>query len=271
MQSKLIQLQTRIKELETLGDEVYDLAERLSKGEKVQPDLSRKGQRWYRGAREILVQLNSSTLQEFDECYDTAKISCRGSSMPSRRHYTDIGLYIDIGINTYHQGNWPPNETQGREYFGHFLELFQKARSLLISVFEEILSRELPIKSQLSFEIAADEFATAETIFKNAGGEEVFFRVSGVIARVALERHLFTVAEDRNITIAINPPGKKKAEAQDVIVSLKAAGIITPIQQSQLETLFKIGNNCAHPKEQINSTDIGKLIEEGKELASIIL
>lgn len=271
MQSKLIQLQTRIKELESLADEVYALGERLSKGEKVQPDLSRKGQRWYRGAREILVQLKSSTLQEFDECYDTSKILGRGGLGTNHRHYTDIGLYIDIGTNTYHQANWPANEAQGREYFGHFLELFQKARSLLMSVFEEILSRELPIKSQLSFEVAADEFATAEAIFKNAGGEEVFLRVSGVIVRVALERHLFTVAEDRNIPIAVNPPSKKRAEAQDVIISLKNANVITPIQQSQLETLFKIGNNCAHPKEAINQIDVEKLIKEGKELASVIL
>ena len=125
--------------------------------------------------------------------------------------------------------------------------------------------------AQLSFELVADEFNTAEMILLEAKGQEVFHRVSGVIARVALERHLFTVADQRGIVITVNPPHKKKPEAQDAIVSLRKAGAITAIQQSQLETLFKIGNNCAHPQEIIDPADIEKIIKDGKQLASIIL
>ncbi len=273
MTSKLVQFQKRITDLEVLAGEIQILAERLSKGEKVQPDLSVKGQRWYRGAREILVQTNSSSLEEFDQCYDTSKILRRGSGGSSMRHFTDIGLYINLGTNSYHDANWPGpgQEAKGREYLGLFSEEFQKARALLLSVLDEILSKELPVKTQLSFEVAADEFATAEAIFKNANSEEVFYRVSGVIVRVALERHLFTVADDRGIKIFVNPPNKKKPEAQDVIISLKNAGVISAIQQSQLESLFKVGNNCAHPKEQIVAVDIERLIRESKQLASIIL
>ena len=117
----------------------------------------------------------------------------------------------------------------------------------------------------------ADEFATADTILLEAKGQEVFVRVSGVIARVALERHLFTVIDQRGILITVNPPHKKKPEAQDAIVSLRKEGVITAIQQSQLETLFKIGNNCAHPQEIIDPTDVEKMINDGKQLASVIL
>ena len=148
---------------------------------------------------------------------------------------------------------------------------FQKARALLRSVIDEILSRELPVKTQLSFELVAEEFTTAETILLEAKGQEVFYRVSGVIARVALERHLFTVADQRGIVITVNPPHKKKPEAQDTIVSLRKAGVITAIQQSQLETLFKIGNNCAHPQDIIDPADVEKMINDGKQLASVIL
>ncbi|MFZ1074987.1 MAG: hypothetical protein WAN50_01295 [Minisyncoccia bacterium] len=273
MSSKLVQLQKRIADLEVLADEAQALAERLSKGEKVQPDLSVKGQRWYRGAREILVQANSSALEEFDQCYDTSKFPRRGNGIPSRRSYTDIGQYINIGTNSYHEANWPGpgQEAKGHEYLGLFSQYFSTARALLLSVVEEVLSRELPVKTQLSFEVAADEFATAETIFKNANGEEVFYRVSGMIARVALERHLFTVADDHGVKIAVNPPGKKKADVQDVITSLKNSSVISPIQQSQLESLFKVGNNCAHPKEQVIPADVERLIREARALAAIIL
>ena len=112
----------------------------------------------------------------------------------------------------------------------------------------------------------SDEFATAQSNLKTLG-EEVFFRVSGVIARIALERHLFTVAETHGIAINVNPPTKKKAEAQDVIISLKNASLITPIQQSQLETLFKIGNNCAHPKDKIISSEIESLVADASKIS----
>ena len=69
MQTTLIQLQKRVDDLEKLADEVSNLAERLSKGDVFQPDLSLKGQQWYRGARELMVQHKYSGLEDFDGCY----------------------------------------------------------------------------------------------------------------------------------------------------------------------------------------------------------
>jgi len=66
MQTTLIQLQKRVEDLERLADEVGGLAERLSKAEAVKPELSVKGQQWYRGARELMVQHRYSGLEEFD-------------------------------------------------------------------------------------------------------------------------------------------------------------------------------------------------------------
>jgi hypothetical protein len=188
--------------------------------------------------------------------------------------FTDISQYISIGTySSWDERNWFGDDKRDNRdnYHGLFRKEFQKARALLRSVVDEILSRELPVKTQLSFELVADEFTTAETILLEAKGQEVFHRVSGVIARVALERHLFTVADQRGTVITVNPPHKKKPEAQDAIVSLRKAGVITAIQQSQLETLLKIGNNCAHPQEIINPADVEKMINDGKQLASVIL
>jgi hypothetical protein len=69
MSLKLIHLEQRIKEIESLADEVLALAESMSQGRHVQPDLSVKGERWYRGAREILVQQDFSGIKDFDGCY----------------------------------------------------------------------------------------------------------------------------------------------------------------------------------------------------------
>lgn len=258
MQTKLVQVQQRIDELEALANEVAALAARLKDGEKVQPDLSVNGQRWYRGAREILVQARSSALEEFDQCYDSSRVPVRAGAVLGGRHFTDIEQYISTNTDS----SWFVDQSrQDREnQYGLFSKDFQKARALLISVIDEIWSRELSVTTQLSFELVVDEFTTAEAILLEAKGQEVFHRVSGMIARVALERHLFTVADQRGIVITANPPHKKKPEAQDAIVSLKKAGIITAIQQSQLETLFKIGNNCAHPQEKASPSASGDTI-----------
>jgi hypothetical protein len=154
--------------------------------------------------------------------------------------------------------------------YPQFLRLFSKARALLQSCVAELESRELPIRAQLSFTVAADEFDTAGQLLGASNGEPIF-RASGVIARVALERHLFTVAESRSIKIQVNPPTKKKPDVEDVITTLVKQSVITPIQDSELRSLFKVGNNCAHPKEPVNAADVGRLIERGRALASVIL
>lgn len=69
MKPKTLALARRIQELESIADEVANLAKRQSNNESVQPELNTQGQRWYRGAREILVTQNSSGLREFDGQY----------------------------------------------------------------------------------------------------------------------------------------------------------------------------------------------------------
>jgi hypothetical protein len=108
-------------------------------------------------------------------------------------------------------------------------------------------------------------------MLKEAASEEVFIRACGVIARVALERHLFTVADARSLTIILNPPSKKHPDASDVVNTLSKAGVITPVQRSQLESLFSVANNCAHPKGPVLGADVERLIRDGKQLAATIL
>jgi hypothetical protein len=240
----------------------------LSTGEKVQPDLSIKGQRWYRGTRELLVQHNFSGIKEFDSCYDTTHdYKSRGM----RRSFSDIEQYINHGpSNISSDGKIWLQDSDGINHFRKFSEYFQKARALALSLIDEVMSREIPVVSQLSFEVAATEFETAESIFRQAGTDETLLRTSGVIARVAMERHLFTVA-DTNAVAIILPANKKKAEASDVMISLEKARVITAIQRSELESLFKIGNNCAHPKDPVIITDIERLVTRAKEVVSVIL
>ncbi len=244
MKLKLLQLEQRIQELEAIAEEVAVLAKKQSAQESVQPELNTKGQRWYRGAREILVQQKSSSLAEFD------------------------ALYVQVMKDVITDSIFVVGDEM---MYTAFVGTLGAARALLIAVAEEIESRELPLKTQLSFAVSADEFDRASELVNSSGGDEALLRAGGVVARVALERHLWTVVDSYGLAVAKNPPTKKKADTQDLLTTLVKASVVTPIQKSEMDSLFTIGNNCAHPKEAVIKEDVERLISRGRELASLIL
>jgi hypothetical protein len=123
----------------------------------------------------------------------------------------------------------------------------------------------------LSYALAADEFEKAQGLLDDGKGDEPIMRASGVVVRVALERHLFTVAEARNLTIILNPPTKRKADVADVLNTLVKSGAMTSVQRSHLDSLFAIANNCAHPKETVRVEDVQRLINDGRSAIAGIL
>jgi protein-tyrosine-phosphatase len=254
MHTKLIQLEERIKELDLLWNEVSQLGDQFFRGAAVQPQFSMKGESWVRGARELLVQHNFSGLNDFDQAYNGEAHQSRGIKGIIHRDRADFG--------------------SGAEYHNHvkgaFKRDFQMARGLLGSVVDEMKSRELPIKTALSLALAADELDTAHELLDAAKSNESLVRAAGVVARVALERHLFTLAQTRKLTIELNPPTKKKATASDVLATLSKSDVITAIQRSELEGLFTIANHCAHPKEVVTVEDVKRLIERSRLLAATI-
>ena len=252
MSTKLVQLENRIDELRKLADEVQKLSEQFFRGVIVQPELSTKGERWVRGARELLVQHHFSGLGIFDECYKDGSWS------------TGIGSILHRARADFYE---PAFATSAKQSFNNN---FLKARGLLDSVIEEMKSRELPIKTALSLALSSDEMDTAQELLSASKGNESVVRASGVVARVGLERHLFTVIESRGLSIQLNPPTKKKPTAGDALATLHAANVITAIQKSELDSLFTIANHCAHPKEVVTAKDVERLVERGRELASVI-
>jgi inorganic triphosphatase YgiF len=249
----LVQLKERVRELDVLADEVLLLAERLSKMDRgAQPDLAIKGQQWVRGARALMEAQHYSGLKEFDASYES-------HNNPNARQY----LVADV-IEHGAQSNLP-------YCFGTFRRDLLAMRALLHALESELESRELPVKTALSLDVASSEIETAQQLLDDAKGAEVFLRAAGVIARIALERHLFTVADSRSLPIIKNPPNKRHPDVEDVLQTLQKNSLITAIQKSQFDSLFKIANNCAHPKEAVVATDVERLIRDGKQLAALIV
>jgi hypothetical protein len=260
--AELFQLKKRIDELNNLAWEIDSTSRLLKDGVSVQPRFSEVVQKWYRGSRELLVQNQFSGLKEFEACYE---YWVDGGGRPTRAH-TDIEQYsllglVDAGVYA---------GAKAASHFELFLRVFTKARALIGSCIDEIASRELPIRTQFSFEVVSDEFQTADDIL-NASDSEPLIRAAGVVARVALERHLFTVIDVRKLPVIVTPPTKKKPEASDAIVTLIKNDVINAIQRSELEGLFTIANHCAHPRDVVTKTDVNRLIVRGRELASLIM
>ena len=256
MQTKLVQVIQRVQELEQLASEVANLVEKQATGEAVQPELSVKGQRWYRGGRELLAKHQFSGLQEFEDCYEGIIVLLNGRRT---RAFTSISATIQERGST---------NVKTEDHQRVFSTYFQKARSLVLGLEEELLSKELPVVTQLSFEVAASEFDTAEELFKKYGSDEAILRASGIIARVALERHLCTVIQARKLTTILNPPTKKKAGTEDLLNTLQQNSVITAVQRSQLRSLFDVANNCAHPKEVVKADDVQRLLKDARSAAS---
>lgn len=275
MNTKLVLLEKRIKELSVLSEEVEILAKKLLNLEDIktiQPQLSIKWQQRYRWARELLIQNNFSGIEEFDRCYNWY-LPEDWRLRVKQRAFEYIEHFIEYWINEYRYKQARENKESNsrQEYFWLFMQFFRKAQNLLLSSIDEILSRELPIATQLSFELVSEEFDIAQHLLEKNSTNETLIRTAWVVCRIWLERHLLTVIENKQLSIIINPPTKKKAEASDYIETLNKNWIITPIQKSKLEHLFKIGNNCAHPKEVIKYKDVEDLINDAKNIASVIL
>lgn len=164
-QTKLLQLEQRIQELESLAEDVAVLAEKHSRNERVQPELANKGQAWYRGARELLVQNNSSSLGEFEDCYAAYH---RGAGGVHIRWHSDIEQFI----NSKSRGGSAYESAQAKEAYDLFALCFQKARALLKASIQEIKSRELPVITSLSFAVSANEFEFAADLLNNASTDE---------------------------------------------------------------------------------------------------
>lgn len=241
-------LEKRIAELELLAEEVVGLARGVADGKPLHAQLATKGEEWYRGARSILVANEFSGLADFDRCYE----SYFEFAGKTQRATWDIGYFIHQSANvdlSFVKASFPP-----------FVHTMTKARALLKSCVAELESRAIPMWTELSFVVAADEFNTAESLLENST-EETIIRASGVIARVALE---LTVAKEKGIEL------RPKAVASDIINALAKNSIVTPIQKANLEILFKIGNNCAHPKEPVKIEDVKELIKRGREMTEAI-
>ncbi|SEO74863.1 hypothetical protein SAMN05216388_101826 [Halorientalis persicus] len=179
-----------------------------------QRDLKRQYESWYTRSENLVAEYLPGRLDEFEEAR------------------SEIKEYFDLD---------KPSAGRGWENaFNGFVDLFDEQRHILNSVPGRIESATLEAWQQISRRVEKEEIQQARELF-----DEDFVRSSGVVAAVALERHLLTLCENSEEVEEYEPNHGISRLAQ----TLHEADVIEKTTWNDLKALASIRETCAHAEE----------------------
>jgi hypothetical protein len=197
---------------------------------------------WYSKALPFIRQLAPERYKEFQELYILEK---RDIVNITFLNYT-ISDYL-LGLRIIQGGKEVVNPLIA------FSSKFQQQNSILAGANERIDSILIDIKGVLQAELFDDELDAADNLLKNG-----YFRASGALAGVTIERHLGQVAENHIIKLS-----KKNPTIADFCDKFKDEGILDIPNWRFLQRLSDIRNLCAHKKERDPTKDEVEELLEG--------
>lgn len=136
-----------------------------------------------------------------------------------------------------------------------FLRFFDVQRNMVKSIPARLEAEQLSVRRQISKRIERDGIQQARELLEND-----FIRASGVVASVALERHLLTMCENSEDVSSYEPNHGISRLAQ----TLYQADEIDKTTWNDLKALASIRETCAHPEEP-NEPAVQRLINESEE------
>jgi len=179
-----------------------------------QRELKSQYENWYTRAENLVAEYLPSRLEEFEE----------GRS--------EIKKYLCLDKPSAARG--------GETAFNDFVDLFDEQRHILNSVPGRIESASLNAWRQISGRVEKDEIQQAWELF-----EEDFVRASGVVAAVAVERHLLTLCENSEEVEDYEPNHGISRLSQ----TLHEADVISKTAWNDLKAMASIRETCAHAEE----------------------
>lgn len=149
-----------------------------------------------------------------------------------------------------------PNPRDGTDAaFRYFVDKFDIQRNILNAIPARIEAQKISVRRRISQRIGRDEIQRARELL-----DEDFLRASGVVAAVALERHLLTMCENSNeITDFDTNHGISRLSQ-----TLYEVNEIDKTTWNDLKALASIRETCAHPEEP-NEPAVRRLIDESEE------
>jgi len=139
-----------------------------------QRELKSQYESWYTRAENLVAEYLPARLEEFEEAR------------------SEIKRYLSL--------DEPSAAMDWKIVFNDFVDLFDEQRHVLNSVPGRIESAALNAWRQISGQVEKDEIQQAWELL-----EEDFIRASGVVAAVAVERHLLTLCENSDVVEDYEP------------------------------------------------------------------
>jgi len=183
---------------------------------------------WYISARSLIQEYLPAKLDLFESEYNTFK-----------KH---LSLEVSASMGS-------------GELYNQIIDCFDEQRNLVKSIPAKIRAEKFKARRQISSRIVRDEIQQSRELFN-----QDFVRASGVVAAVALERHLLTVCENsENVTNYEANHGLSRL-AQTLYESEE----ISKTVWNDIKALASIRETCAHPEEPKKEA-VRRLINESEE------
>jgi len=192
---------------------------------------------WYNAANELVNANLPKRTNDFESYYKYKTNSGHG------------GLFFDMQFHQSYEN--PDGKTQAAKSIQHQLDC---QRNILNSIPGAIKARGLDLFTAISHDLVNSEIGCADNIFKKDKTHEYCLRVAGILAGIALERHLKTRCESELGSLPENPT------LAPLINALYKAKKITLNQKQYLEAIATTRNDCAHATASVNRTMIGEAI-----------
>lgn len=151
-----------------------------------------------------------------------------------------------------------PTLSNKNAFFDSFIDIFDKQVNILRTVIPIISLNETNFKKIITADLLDSELSQAEQLYKHE-----YFRASGSIAGVVLERYLKTLCEVNQVDIGekdtIEPLATKLYKSEKIpefdITLFKS-----------IQHLASIRNKCDHPKEEPKQHEVRELLDKVKKI-----
>jgi hypothetical protein len=141
------------------------------------------------------------------------------------------------------------------QHLGRALDIQKNA---LLSILPRLDAEKLKIRKDISRELITKELAKAKDMF-----EEGHIRCAGILAGVALERHLITVCESSEKDIEYTYSDNITQYADE----LYNKGEITKSRKKQIVSLAGVRNDCGHAEQdEPKRNDVRRLVDQTEEI-----
>ena len=212
-----------------------------------QGDFGSAYQRWYSEALRVVEQLLPERYDEFRELYRMNKPPV-GRSTYTISEYVQGTIYAGRGLDR------KKARSAAMSKFKNQIDILASAEDRLQSILGDI-------EGSLEASLLDDELATASELLRTK-----HVRSAGVIAGVALERHLKTVVGNHEVKLA-----RKKPQISSLNDALKEASIFDNPRWREIQRLGDIRNLCAHDGErEPKAKEVRELIDSTERIIKTV-